>query len=505
METLKAITWRGAPLDSQRLLVPVTGGSVETWGEHQGELIEISNEEGALHAAWVYDDDQKKAVAVVFDRDQWTPREAKLWVAEARRMSEKGEKVEEELAFSIQGMVSTFFFGTRRAPQEIYTGAVSDVESDVSESQAAAVTHEETAKSQDEASREEQAGSSDFSAAAETETPLAFSVTDTAATEAGQDDHVWKCIWRAGVAKHPITHTEVIVTETMLQAVHDSFGKVAGIEYVDVPLGHHMDAPDKNTGYVREVQIRAGGKELWGRIEFTDPVIREKVRNRSIPDVSVAVVPNVPDRERKDVKHPWALWHVALTTKPLMPGLRPFSVGDKEAEAYEMVQAEKPEETTMELTKEQIAEAMKLHFGVSPDDIAAQRSQLEAQTTRMQEFAVANRGRNVRDVVSALEGKLDLDGVTKIDGYRHYPAVITAVEKAMKDQPAALQMSVGADGTSVIDPVILEVINAIPKEGRMKLQEFSAADLSEEKERKDDDVVTDEDADEFLRELGLSL
>jgi hypothetical protein len=60
-------------------------------------------------------------------------------------------------------------------------------------------------------------------------------------------------------------------------------------------------------------------------------------------------------------------------------------------------------------------------------------------------------------------------GVTRIEGYRHWPVVIAAVEKALREHPKALALAANDDGQTGLDAVVLEVANAIPQEARMAL------------------------------------
>jgi len=75
----------------------------------------------------------------------------------------------------------------------------------------------------------------------------------------------------------------------------------------------------------------------------------------------------------------------------------------------------------------------------------------------------------IAGIVLALQGTGEHPGVTVVAGRPHWPVVVAAVEKALKEQPAALAMSADEDGRTPIDAIVLSVVNAIPEDGRMAL------------------------------------
>lgn len=504
MEKLNTLQWRGINLSEHPIMVPVMSGSLEEWLEHDGELIEINktDEQGqSLNASWVWDDTDKKTVAAVFDSSYWKPNDAKRWVAEALRLSEKGEATSTEETEKKTSMDMAFaflaqLFSLQSPPQApiAATGGQPHDQSTSEESEAASGNGTEAAEAEHGSSPE-----------------AFFSFAEAAVTNAAapyidkETGYIWKCIWRAGRARHYLQDGSIKftdVTPEMIDAVYQSFGHA--VDYVDIPNGHHLDDPTKNTGRVERVEKRNNGTELWGLLNFTEPTIKEKFLRKTIPDVSVAVMKNVADRRRDNVVHPWALWHVALTTKPLMSGLG-FSHEETPIESYTMEQPEEAGEPKMpDLTKEELAEAMKLQFGFTPDEYQAARTQLEAQNGQLTQFAASNRTRRIREVVQALEGKIDVEGITRLEGYRHDPAVVKAVEKILKDQPEVIQMSVNFDGTCPnLDNVVLELVNSIPETSRVKLESFSHGSFSTHSHNSNHrDDVSDEDIDNFLKEVA---
>ena len=75
----------------------------------------------------------------------------------------------------------------------------------------------------------------------------------------------------------------------------------------------------------------------------------------------------------------------------------------------------------------------------------------------------------ITGIVHALQGTGEHAGVTVVTGRPHWPVVVAAVEKALKEQPAALAMSADEDGRTPIDAIVLAIVNAIPEDGRMAL------------------------------------
>lgn len=148
----------------------------------------------------------------------------------------------------------------------------------------------------------------------------------------------------------------------------------------------------------------------------------------------------------------------------------------------------------MELTKE-MEEALQLmaEKGITPEQVLTleeTRTQLEEQTQEIQEqrdaitaqqaeLAKAEHEAQVDAVMLALEGKHEVDGVTAVEGYRHYPAVVEAVGKALRGIPAGLTLQLSRDGkdeqVSAV-AVILDVVNALPEKARLSIENLDIED-----------------------------
>lgn len=123
------------------------------------------------------------------------------------------------------------------------------------------------------------------------------------------------------------------------------------------------------------------------------------------------------------------------------------------------------------------------------------QAELEAERARL-----ANEGRDahIGQIVLALEGKHALEGVAAVEGYRHYPAVVKAVEETLRAVSAGTSIQLSRDGkeeAADVDALVLAVVNAIPREGRLALSNPSvppeARDVDNPDEIKPEDV-TDE-------------
>jgi hypothetical protein len=140
---------------------------------------------------------------------------------------------------------------------------------------------------------------------------------------------IWKCVSRAGMVYQPFSGESCLITREILQAVVQSFGKA--YQYVDVPIGHEWDSPDKNTGFIREVRLEEHpkGLRLWALFHFTEPDIKEKVLRGTIADCSIWIDNAVLDMTNGTDLYEWALAHVCLTNKPLMTNLGAFTAAPK--------------------------------------------------------------------------------------------------------------------------------------------------------------------------------
>ena len=118
-----------------------------------------------------------------------------------------------------------------------------------------------------------------------------------------------------------------------LQDIVDNFDK---IEHVTIPLSHD-DKVDENTGFIRKLKIAKHGDDhfLMAGHDFTELDVKAKVERGTIPNTSCGLEFDYT-RETGD-KLPVVLKHVALTHRPYINRLTPFSVNASEdASDYEM-------------------------------------------------------------------------------------------------------------------------------------------------------------------------
>lgn len=157
--------------------------------------------------------------------------------------------------------------------------------------------------------------------------------------EVGEADGlVWKEIlregtwaYRPGAGAKPVPVPLKVVAESTDQSGQISMADLiaafedGAIDHVTVPTSHE-DKPQDNTGYVRKLKIKGdkGKQRLVAGIEFTEPDIEEKARRRSIAGSSCGII---FDYVKKDSgkKYKQVIGHVALTNKPWINGMEPFS------------------------------------------------------------------------------------------------------------------------------------------------------------------------------------
>lgn len=152
------------------------------------------------------------------------------------------------------------------------------------------------------------------------------------------NSHIWKTVLKTGTwaltpgegqkaVDKPLTvvRENPATGEIALSDILSSFDDGA-FEHVTVPLSH-ADKVDENTGFVRQLRIvddEDGASRLQAAFDFTEPSIKEKVLNGSIANTSVGLM---FDRLRTvdAKKFKTAMYHVALTNRPWISGMEPFS------------------------------------------------------------------------------------------------------------------------------------------------------------------------------------
>lgn len=225
----------------------------------------------------------------------------------------------------------------------------------------------------------------------------AFCLSSTIDKETGTEEPtVWKTVLKTGQWKvspgssgtstsNPMTVvknsglTDSRSKTISLEDIVDSFKKKP-IQHVTVPLEHTQD-PDKNTGYVEDLEIvdSETGSELRAKIKFTEKSVYEKVKNRSIADTSVGLKFGYV-RKTDGVKFPIALDHVALTNKPWIDGLKPFSLSENSATkrvSYELQEVQEMPDPVKEKDGGKAAEGT--------EDVSVQLSQLENELQKLRE------------------------------------------------------------------------------------------------------------------------
>ncbi len=304
---------------------------------------------------------------------------------------------------------------------------------------------------------------------------------DEAEDEAGVDDSlIWKEIIHPGQWYKSLSGAMVEVTKEIIEAAFLAWE--AGVpKYISVPADDHhewtngMVPVESNKGFVDKLKLV--GDKLFGGFKITDPAIASGVAVGNIADVSVSLIPNVvhPDT---GVKYDWILNHVLLTNDPLVGDLEPFGalpVGASNVAGSGFVVVNYAGNTE----EDQMPDKKKDGITLSADEQAVlalnlSASEIQAMVTERDSVREQSRALEITRVVRAMEGLEAHDGVTRSEGFRHYPVVCTAVQKAMEECPITLSLST-TEGVQALDTVILGIVNAIPTEGQMAFKTADAA------------------------------
>lgn len=336
---------------------------------------------------------------------------------------------------------------------------------------------------------------------------------------------VWKMILRAGRVYDP-SGKPLDVEPHVLTGLVESFGHA--VQYVDIPLGHHPerygDVPELNTGFVRALDIRADGTELWGALDFTDSVIKTKVLDGSIADVSAWIEANFHDPNHAGVVWAYVLWHVCLTNKPQMtrlyafthnPTLRLTSYSATEPTssvplqshqgamlmALKVGSAVKTKDGAIAFIVElvtgkcyRLKDANGVDLNLVPEseliefdgvfDPAKETDETPAPPATFSAVPTADRDRalsqwfgitsadvtqlkgtartlEIQTITNALQGIGTHPAVSLPAGARVAPVVVEAVTVALKDAPESLRLSTTPNGTKTFDALLLSVVNAV--------------------------------------------
>lgn len=189
-----------------------------------------------------------------------------------------------------------------------------------------------------------------------------------AATELPEDKLVWKVACKTGkLALSPgpgqtDAETPLHLTPDLFSDMKLSFDEKA-FPYVTVPETHANGALE-NTGYVRKVDVLDHNQALGDNriperfrdqlqadphdtqylltgIEFTEPGVREKALNGTIPDTSIGVKFNYRNK-RSGTNYKAAFEHLALTPVPWVDGLVPFGLSQQGGVFDQEFQADVP-------------------------------------------------------------------------------------------------------------------------------------------------------------------
>jgi hypothetical protein len=352
-----------------------------------------------------------------------------------------------------------------------------------------------------------------------------FAVRLSAGDDAEEDDGlIWKEIIHPGKWFKMDTGSTVEITEDIIEEVFAAFE--AGLpKLISVPADSHHEwdggivPPESNRGFVKKLKMIDG--RLFGGFVLTDPVISFGVEVGNIADCSVSIVPDVIHPETGET-FPWMLQHVLLTNDPLVQDLAPFGVAASSVDGPFLVVSYKQEEV-INMAKQQSTVAPQ-PVVVAPEPVAPAPLALSAQdqavltaaqslslsaediqamVTERQSVRTKARDLEITRIIRALEGVEKHDQVVQVEGYRHQPVVCEAVERVLREQPEALSLSANDEGQTSIDALVLEILNAIPQEGRLQLSAGEPPEGDPQPEKKDptlqdgESVATDEQIDEL--------
>lgn len=302
-----------------------------------------------------------------------------------------------------------------------------------------------------------------------------------------EDGLLYKTIFREGTWKYspgpgqkpvekPLTvvkegassRADLVISMTELK---ENFEKGAK-DSVTVPLNHD-NRPHENTGYIKKLKFDVdseGRTVLKGGFDFTEPDVKNKAQNGSIPGTSGGVVFDYIHKEKGD-KYGAVLDHVALTPNPWLNGMEPFGMADEEnlqiiafSEELESTGGETEVGEIKDKPEEKAEPTLAEKLGLSEDEITARMKEYE-------DLKKENRDRAIKEKITAWqnEGK--------------NPAVLTEAEKILTadDGAVALHLSEnGSDKGLTLSDVVDLLVNAQPT---VKLSEDQVKDKDQSKDK----------------------
>lgn len=287
---------------------------------------------------------------------------------------------------------------------------------------------------------------------------------------------IWKEIIHPGRWFKSDSGREVQVTGDMIREAYRAWE--AGLpKLISVPADSHHDATngvvpaDANKGFVKRLKLL--GDRLFAGFELA-PTATQAIEDGTIADVSVYLQPGVVHPTTGE-RFGWALQHVLLTNNPLAQDLAPFGELPVSASAGAGYVVESYEVRNM---SDQNTQQTDQPVGMNADDAALldavrglnlSADDIRAMAQRQAQVVQKARDLEITQIVRAMEGLEDHPGVVQVDGTRHYPVVCQAVEQALRDTPGALSLTANDDGQTGVDSVVIALVNAIPREGRMAL------------------------------------
>jgi len=336
--------------------------------------------------------------------------------------------------------------------------------------------------------------------------------------EADEDDGlIWKELIHPGKWHKTDSGNIIEITADMIAEVFRAW-KAGLPKLISVPTDSHHNHTggvvpvESNRGFVQKLKMI--GDKLFGGFKLTDPEVGYGVQVGNIADCSVYLNPDLIHPETGE-QFGWVLEHVLLTNSPLVQDLNPFGAvpvgasadGQRYVESYQQitevdemtevqnqVQDTPPDAVTFSAADAAAFEGFKA-LGLTAEDVQAMIAERESVQQKARDLEITR-------VIRALEAVEEHDDVAQVDGYRHYPVVCAAVEKALRERPKALALSANEDGVTDIDAMVLEIVNAIPQEGRLALQARDAAPAGR-KEHDDPTLETGDTDDEKLSDESI--